>query len=107
MLLQFRNQASTELQNGILTECTYGTSYFLMTEHVGYAIQIGFTNAVGTKIFCKVLLSEMKQDLPWMEWLALIVCASMHRKEIHRHLSSTGQTLKPNSPSGQHSAVMV
>ena len=51
---------------GTLTECTYGTSYFLMTCHVGYAIQIGLTNAVGTKIFCKALLSEMKQDL--LEW---------------------------------------
>ena len=103
--LQFRNQASTGLQNwtfdGILTECTYGTSYFLMTCHVGYAIQlqIDSTNAVGTKIFCKALLSEMKHDLPWMERLTLITCASMHRKEIHRHLTSKGQTLEPKSPS--------
>ena len=31
----------------------------------------------------------------------------MHRKKIHRHLTSKEQTLEPNSPSGQHSAVMV
>ena len=34
-------------------------------QQVGYAIQIDLTNAVvGTKIFCKAFLSEMKQDLP-------------------------------------------
>ena len=35
-----------------------------------------------------------------MERLTLIMCASMHRKEIHRHLTSKGQTLEPNPPSG-------
>ena len=83
------------------------TSYFQMACHVSYTIQIGSMTAVVTKIFCKALLSEMKQDLPWMERLTLIMCTSMHRKEIHRHLTLKGQTLEPNSPSGQHSVVMV
>ena len=33
-----------------------------------------------------------------MERLTLIMCASMHRKKIHRYLTSKGQTLEPNSP---------
>jgi hypothetical protein len=85
----FNRITRLDIYDGIPTECTYVTSYVLMTCHVDYAIQIGLTNAVETQIFCKALLSEMKQDLSWIEKLTLIMCASMHRKEIHRHAKLT------------------
>ena len=66
----------------------YGMSYCQTTCHVDCAMRNGLINAVKTPIFCKASLLETKQDLPSMEKLTPRMCASMHRRDIHRHLTS-------------------
>ena len=70
-------------------------------------LRYGLNNTVETPIFGKASLLEMKQDLPSMEKLTPRMCASMHRRDIHRHLTSNAWILLKSSLSGQHFVVMA